>query len=311
MAEKVSIKVPAHLASFVKPDAANEEKLRVVSGDIGATPPERATLLFFLCYDKIPEVKSAALAAMRGLPTHLLVELASSPSTHPRMLDLLARLHGASTAISSILLERDDLLPLTSEFLAQLSPPVRAESVEDKAEVASEDASAEVEGEAPENAGEGDQEEEEETAEEEAAEEEEEFKSKYQLAQIMGVGEKIKTALTGDKEWRSLLIKDSNKLVNGAVVKNPRITEAEILTISKSVIQNDEIIRVICHNKEWVKNYEIRKALVLNNKTPLPVALRFMSTLSEKDVATIAKSKNVSSVLCNNARRMLSSKKKS
>ena len=127
----------------------------------------------------------------------------------------------------------------------------------------------------------------------------------------MGVGDKIKMALTGDKEWRSLLIKDSNKLVNSAVVKNPRITEPEILTISKSVIQNDEILRIICHNKEWVKNSSIRKALVLNNKTPLPVALRFMGFLTEKDLSGMAKSKNISSVLVNNARRMLSSKKKS
>lgn len=146
--------------------------------------------------------------------------------------------------------------------------------------------------------------------EETEEETEEAYKSKYQMAQAMGVGDKIKMALTGDKEWRSLLIKDSNKLVNGAVVKNPRITEPEILAISKSVIQNEEILRVICHNKEWIKNYEIRKALVLNNKTPLPVALRFMAFLTEKDLSAMAKSKNISSVLANNARRVLLGKKK-
>lgn len=147
--------------------------------------------------------------------------------------------------------------------------------------------------------------------EEETEEETEEaYQSKYQMAQAMGVGDKIKMALTGDKEWRSLLIKDSNKLVNGAVVKNPRITEPEILAISKSVIQNEEILRVICHNKEWIKNYEIRKALVLNTKTPLPVALRFMGFLTEKDLSGMAKSKNISSVLANQARRVLSGKKK-
>jgi hypothetical protein len=117
-------------------------------------------------------------------------------------------------------------------------------------------------------------------------------------------------AMTGDKEWRSILIRDSNKLVNGAVVKNPRITEPEILTISKSVIQNDEILRVICQNKEWIKNYEIRRALVLNNKTPLPVALRFMGFMTEKDLSAMAKSKNISSIIANQARRMLSNKKK-
>jgi hypothetical protein len=301
VAEKVSIKVPANLAGFVRPDAADEEKLRVVRAELEATPLERATLLFFLCYDKNPQIKAAALSAMRGLPLSLVLEIVSSPSTHPRQLDLIARLHGSDQHVCLLLSERDDLLPATRELIAGKvdalpAAPVPAEPEQQPADEAVSGAGAEGESE-------------EEEPEEEP--EEEEYKSKYQLAQTMGVGEKIKTALTGDKEWRSILIKDSNKLVNGAVVKNPRITEAEILTIAKSVIQNDEIVRIICHNKEWVKNYEIRKALVLNHKTPLPVALRFMSYLTEKDLGTIAKSKNVSSVLANNARRTLAGKKKS
>lgn len=298
MAEKVSIKVPANLAGFVRPDAADEEKLRVVRAELEATPLERATLLFFLCYDKNPQIKAAALSAMRGLPLSLVLEIASSPSTHPRLLDLIARLHGSDQHVCLLLADREDLLPATRELIAgKVEASVPSEPEEPLADEAASDEGVEeetVEGEEPEE-----------------EPEEEEYKSKYQLAQTMGVGEKIKTALTGDKEWRSILIKDSNKLVNGAVVKNPRITEPEILAISKSAIQNDEIIRVICHNKEWVKNYEIRKALVLNHKTPLPVALRFLSFLTEKDLGSIAKSKNVSSVLANSARRTLAGKKKS
>jgi hypothetical protein len=244
---------------YVRPDALPEEKMKVVSGGVAASLGERVTLLFFLCYDKNQEVKSAALFEMKRLPLPLVKEISASPDTHPKLKELLAKLYPAPDV------------------------PVPPEEAEKEAE----------------------------KPEEEPAEEEEEYRSKYQLAQSMGVGEKIKMALTGDKEWRSILIKDSNKLVNGAVVKNPRITEPEILSISKSVIQNDEILRVICHNKEWIKNYEIRKALVLNNKTPLPVALRFMGFLTEKDLGAMAKSKNISSVLANQARRVLSGKKKS
>jgi len=138
----------------------------------------------------------------------------------------------------------------------------------------------------------------------------EEFRTKYQLAQRLGVSEKIKYALTGDKEWRSILIRDSNKQVSGAVIKNPRITDGEVLAICKSAIQNDEVIRTICQNREWVKNYQIRKALVENPRTPLANALRFLSTLGEKDLAALAKSKNISSVLVNQARRLLMQKKK-
>jgi hypothetical protein len=117
-------------------------------------------------------------------------------------------------------------------------------------------------------------------------------------------------ALTGDKEWRSILIKDANKLVSGGVVKNPRITEAEILNLVKTGVQNDEIMRLICSNKEWVKNIKIRKALVENPRTPVPNALRFLATLGEKDIAGYAKSKNLSSVISTQAKRMLLNKKR-
>lgn len=137
----------------------------------------------------------------------------------------------------------------------------------------------------------------------------EEFQSKYQMAQMLGISEKLKMALTGDKEWRAILVRDANKLVSGAVVKNPRITDAEILNILKVGVQNDEIIRTICANKEWIKNYKIRKALVECPKTPLNHALRFLSSLNEKDIAGYAKSKNISSVVSTQARRMLLNKK--
>lgn len=264
MPEKVSIKVPAHLAIHIKPDAPFEEKMKVISSGVTASPGERVTLLFFLCYDKSQEIKTAALSAIKGLPISLVADVYADSGTHPKLKELLARIY-----------------PLSAAEEAEREPV--AESEEDL----------------------------EEEPEEEPEEEDEAYQSKYQLAQSMGVGDKIKVALTGDKEWRSLLIKDSNKLVNSAVVKNPRITEPEILTISKSVVQNDEILRIICQNKEWVKNPAIRKALVLNNKTPLPVAIRFMGFLSEKDLSGMAKSKNISSVLVNNARRMLASRKKS
>jgi hypothetical protein len=138
----------------------------------------------------------------------------------------------------------------------------------------------------------------------------EEFLSKYKIAQTMGISEKIKMALTGDKEWRSVLVKDANKLVSGGVIKNPRITDAEVLALIKSGIQNDEIMRLICANREWIKIYNIRKALILNNRTPVQNAMRYLDTMGEKDLASFAKSKNISSVISTMAKRILLNKKK-
>lgn len=279
MTEKVSLKVPAHLAAHIKPDAPLADKYAVIEDKIRQTPAERVLLLFFLCYDHDREVRAAALAAMKGLPPALAGEVAQAPTTHPKLAELLLKLHPQTEA------------PAPAEVLSTTASAETATEEVDEAKEPEEPADTEEEAEPGE-------------------EDEEEYLSKYQQAQLMGVAEKIKMALTGDKEWRSILIKDSNKLVNGAVVKNPRITEPEILAICKSVIQNDEIVRVICMNKDWVKNYEIKKALVLNTKTPLPTALRFMGFLTEKDLGGMAKSKNISSVLSNQARRLLTSKKK-
>ena len=137
-----------------------------------------------------------------------------------------------------------------------------------------------------------------------------EHESKYQQSLHMGVAEKIKAALTGDKEWRALLINDTNKLVSSAVLKNPRITEGEVLALARNRSTGDELIRLIMLNREWMKSYAIKQALVCHPRTPVGQALRFMSILSEKDLKSLAKSREVSPVLVNQARRMLLGKQR-
>ena len=129
--------------------------------------------------------------------------------------------------------------------------------------------------------------------------------SKYQIALQLKVAEKIKMALTGDKEWRSILIKEANKLVQAAVMKNPRITDGEVLLVANNKTSSDEVIRIILLNKDWLKNYEIRKALVTHPKTPLPKALRFVGGLVMKDIKNLARSRQVSNIIATAARKEL------
>lgn len=134
--------------------------------------------------------------------------------------------------------------------------------------------------------------------------------SKQQIALELGTAEKVKMAMTGDKEWRSILIKESNKMVSGAVMKNPRITEGEILFLAQNRSSSDDIIREILLNWEWLKNYSIRHALIQHPRTPLPQAIRFLNTMNEKDIRMLAKSRNVSSAIVNTCRRMIAAKDK-
>lgn len=294
MAQKVTLKVSAAAARFLRADAPREEKLKAARAEVPLTPADLLPVLFFFSHGTDGEIRDAALKSLREMPETVLLELAASPSLHPQVLSLLARLHFMKPAVAETLAGNPALDEETLAFLVGKGVPAAIGRFEEAARSAS--SAPPSEGETPEKEG------------EEVDEESEEFKSKYQLYQTMGVAEKIKTALTGDKEWRNLLIKDSNKLVTGAVIKNPRITDAEVLTITKSKVQNDEILRLICMNKEWVKNSQIRKALVENSKTPLPFALRFLNSLTEKDLISLAKSKNVSTVIAAQARKIVMAK---
>jgi len=121
----------------------------------------------------------------------------------------------------------------------------------------------------------------------------------------MDVSEKIKLALTGDKETRCLLSREPNKLILSYLLQNPRITETEILTITKGKSLPEEILVMISKKKEWMKRYPIRLALIQNPKTPLPRALKLLHTVRDPDLRKIGRSKDVSGYLSAGARKIL------
>ncbi len=298
MDKPLTLDVSLEAALCVSPDTSRDLRQQAAAGKIPLDGGDLGSVLLYLCHDGDPEVSTTAMLTLRELSGDRLTTILEAPETHSYLLDILGRIHADDTAICEAIASHPAVTLETLEFLSQCGIQGAAEAYEALIAITEIDADDRF--------GDGLDEE----TEEPEAIAEEEFRSKYQLAQIMGVGEKIKMALTGDKEWRTILIKDSNKLISGSIMKNPRITDAEILNIAKMTGQNEEIIRAICTNKEWVKHYNIRKALVENNKTPLPFALRFMGTLSEKDVASLAKNKNISSVISTQARRQLMNKKK-
>jgi hypothetical protein len=147
-------------------------------------------------------------------------------------------------------------------------------------------------------------------ASEDASEDEETSKNLFAAVQKMSVMQKIKLARIGGKEARSLLIRDRNKIVSTSVIQSPKITETEIVSISKSRNISDEILRMISLNREWTKSNQIRFALATNPKCPQPVAIKFLNYLQERELRSIMKSKDVPSAISAHARRILTKKGK-
>jgi hypothetical protein len=133
----------------------------------------------------------------------------------------------------------------------------------------------------------------------------EERKSLFQLIATMTVKERIFLAIKGNREARMVLVRDANKMVSSAVLKNPRITDAEVEMVAKLKGINEEVLRLICMNRAWVSSYTIMLNLTTNPRTPMSFAMTFVNRLQMRDLKSLTKNKGVPDVLRNMANRLV------
>ncbi|MCS6885682.1 MAG: hypothetical protein RMM17_04930 [Acidobacteriota bacterium] len=143
------------------------------------------------------------------------------------------------------------------------------------------------------------------TAEEEGEQVDNARKSLYELIATMTVKERIFLALKGGREVRMILVRDSNKMVSSAVLKNPKITDGEVESVSKLKGISEELLRLICSNRAWVSNYTIVLNLCNNPRTPLNFSMNFIKRLQTKDLKALSKNKGIPDVLRQMATRMV------
>jgi hypothetical protein len=134
---------------------------------------------------------------------------------------------------------------------------------------------------------------------------EEDKTSMLQKLASMTVPEKVKAAMKGTREMRSVLIRDPNKLVSLSVLSCPRVTETEIESFARMGSVSEDVLRTIGQTRAWVKSYNIVMALVKNAKTPVAMSLTMLNRLNEADVRRISIDRNVTEALRIAARRKL------
>ncbi len=120
--------------------------------------------------------------------------------------------------------------------------------------------------------------------------------------------QKIMLAIKGGKEERTLLIRESNRLIQVNVIRNPRVGEGEVAYISQMRTVKEEVLRIISMNREWMKKYTIMKNLAFNPRTPLPIAMNQMKRINEFDLKLMQRDRNIPELLRREAKRILSGK---
>ncbi|HYE65751.1 MAG TPA: hypothetical protein VD966_09210 [Pyrinomonadaceae bacterium] len=111
---------------------------------------------------------------------------------------------------------------------------------------------------------------------------------------LMTIKDRIKLGMKGDREARSILIRDANKVVAQAVINNPRITDHEVESIAAMRTVSDEVLRLIALNRAWARSYPIIHNLARNPRTPIPTAISILPRIRTSDLKSISQNRNVS-----------------
>lgn len=121
----------------------------------------------------------------------------------------------------------------------------------------------------------------------------------------MTLAEKIRLAMVGDAAARALLVRDPVKQVSYAAITSPAMREDEATAIAASKEVSEDVLRYIGNKREWLKGYEIKKALTFNPKVPVGVSLRFLPHLRPNDLKALARSRGIPGPLKTAARQRI------
>ncbi len=140
--------------------------------------------------------------------------------------------------------------------------------------------------------------------------EEKKHESMYAKVARMTVSQKVQLALKGTKDERSLLVRDSSKVVSRAVLGSPKVTEAEVEGFAALKSVSDEVLRMMSMSRKFMKNYNVVRNLANNPKTPLDIGLPLLNRLLPPDQKAVAGNRNVSDVLRKMADKLVKQKAK-
>lgn len=105
----------------------------------------------------------------------------------------------------------------------------------------------------------------------------------------MTVTEKMQLALSGDREARAYLLRDTNKALHVYVLRNPRLGLDEVIYAAKMSSLSVDALKLIAEHREWGVNTTVCTALARNPRTPVPLVLKMLPRVPMQELRAIAK----------------------
>jgi len=132
--------------------------------------------------------------------------------------------------------------------------------------------------------------------------------STMQKIHRLDIRDRIQLAIKGNKEERSLLIRDGTKIVALAVLDSSKIADAEVEQFATQKNVLEAVLRAIPMKRRFAKQYPIQRNLVANPRTPIDVSLALLKHMLINDLKNLSANKEVSDTIRKVALRMYKQK---
>jgi hypothetical protein len=298
--------------------ATRERKIAVCTGGAHLDPADRAEILAVLSNDLDEMVSSRAQEALLSQPVQSFVEALKREKAVPALFAYAAKNLADKPGVCEAMVQNkncaaEHLVPLVRhlstlgiqalmEELDRVSEsPVLAAALEHSTSL-----TADQKNQLHELHGPGNPPDEAAFAEAAAAAEPDAARRQTLLQRLakMTVAQRVQFAIKGGSEARRTLIRDTNKVVQRAVLQSPRLTDQEVEAFASMSSLTDEILRLIANNRNFRKNYTVVRNLMNNPKTPLDVTLHMLPMLNALDLKRLTTNKNIPETLRTTAMKL-------
>jgi len=296
--------------------APRERKLAVCTAGAHLSPIDRAEILTVLAHDADEMVANRAQDALLSLPIESLVQALSRETALPALFAYAARNLSDKPGVADAMaqnkhcgaehvvhvvrhLSTESIQVLMEELDRVSASPALAGALENSTSVTAEQKAQlhELRSTAIDHG----------ALAEAALEAEPDLSKRQTLLQrlaTMTVAQRVQFAFKGGSEARRTLIRDSNKVVQRAVLQSPRLTDQEVEAFASMSSLTDEILRLIAKNRNFRKNYAVVRNLMNNPKTPLDVSLHMLPMLIALDLKRLCSNKNIPETLRSTAMKL-------
>jgi hypothetical protein len=123
----------------------------------------------------------------------------------------------------------------------------------------------------------------------------------------MRLGDRITLARLATPALLPPLLADGARQVAESALVNPRLREEDLVTALRKDDVKVALVEAVVSSSRWAADYAVRLALVLQPRTPLPLALQQISSLVPRDLRRVAAEASLRPLVRAAAREVLES----